>query len=196
MWRSFILGTWSIQPFCWDLLHSVVSHHLSLHLLAIRGQHCISIYILTGISGQSYSLTFSYTFLSLVFIPVSSAFSLFTIAEIYLYLQSCLWLVPAELLEKMCLSSSVRKDFYQTKNSSWWGKKGNKKSQPTNQTKNPPTHQNKKHKHKGSLGLPFVLAYCSSQRLPFLPRFACFFPVFRSLLTLSHFNFPHCFFPI
>lgn len=83
-----------------------------------------------------------------------------------------------------------QKRFYQTKKSSWWGKKGNKKT-PTNQsTKKPPAHQNKK--HKGSLCLPFVFDCCSSQRLPFLSRFAYFFLVFRKVCW----HYPILIFPI
>lgn len=67
MWRHFILGTWCIQPFWWDLLHSEVSHHLSWHLLAVKGQPCISIDTLSWHFKLRPS-TVSYTFLSLAYV--------------------------------------------------------------------------------------------------------------------------------
>lgn len=65
MWRDFILGMWLIQPFCWYVLYSMVSHHLSWHVFAVEGQPCISI--------DTLSLHFrlsavSYTFLSLAYV--------------------------------------------------------------------------------------------------------------------------------
>lgn len=68
IWRHFILGMWSIQPFCWDLLHSVVPHGLSWHLLSMKGQPCISIYTLEFAFQASPTPTVSYTFLSLAYV--------------------------------------------------------------------------------------------------------------------------------
>lgn len=64
LWRHFILDTWPIQPFCWDLLRSMVSHHPNWHLLAVKGQPCISI----TLSLHFRPSAVSYTFLSLAYV--------------------------------------------------------------------------------------------------------------------------------
>lgn len=101
IWGHFILGMWSIQPFCWDLLHSVVPHRLSWHLLAMKGQPCISIYTLSLHFRPVLPLTVSYTFLSLAYVYLYF-FRVHTalITEIYLCPQSCLRCVAAEFPEK------------------------------------------------------------------------------------------------
>lgn len=124
IWRRFILGARSIQPFCWDLLHSVVPHHQSWHLLAMKEQPCVSTYTLSLHFRPVLPLTLSYTLLSLAYV-YPSFFRVHTalIAEIYLCLQSCLWSVAAEFPEKATvLFFQFFTRLYRKKTSSWWKK--------------------------------------------------------------------------
>lgn len=125
MWRNFILGMGPIQPFCWDLLHSMVSHHLSwlavkgqLAKLAVKGQPCISID--TEFAFQALSCLWHISVSCLCLSQLLQSSHCFKRAKIYLCPQSCLWSDATKLL----FFSSVlyNKRLYQMKISNWWKK--------------------------------------------------------------------------
>lgn len=178
MWRNFILGTWPIQPFCWDLLHSMVSRHLrwlvvkgQLAKLAVKGQPCISI--------DTLSLHFrpsavSDTFLSLGYVYPSSFRAHTALKEQkFIFVHS-----PASgQMQQSCCSFL---QFFTIKDFIKW--------KPATGGKN--TRFFTLAKLKGLLCLlPFFFSETG------IPTQICFFPFsMKVYIKTFPFNFPHCFF--
>lgn len=122
IWRIFILGMWSLQTFCWDLLHSVVPHHLHLHLLAMKGQFCISSYTLSLHFRPVLPLAVFYTFSCLCLSQLLQ--SSFCFNNRNLFLSAALPLVRCRRASRkkllLLISSFYRKDLI--KISSNWKK--------------------------------------------------------------------------
>lgn len=131
----------------------------------MKEEPCISIYALSFHFRPVLALPVSYTFLSLAYVyPSFFRVHAALIAKVYLCPQSCLWSVAAELPEKAAVLffSSLQENTLSKENQQLA-----KKSHIALAAG----------KFKGLLGLLFVLDYCSSQKLPFLSVFVCFFSV-------------------